>query len=124
MNLNERIKEERERLGYSQTAFAALAEASKHSQINWEKGIGTPTASVLAAWAPHGVDVLYILTGQRQAQTGVTLTPRQAAHLLRIQRGNAHIKDFIARSAQPLAIARRNVSRGGFGLHNALLRGC
>lgn len=68
MNLNERIKEERERLGYSQTAFAALAEASKHSQINWEKGVGTPTAAVLAAWAAHGLDVLYVVTGQR---TGV-----------------------------------------------------
>ena len=65
MNLNERIKEERERLGYSQTAFAALAEASKHSQINWEKGVGTPTAAVLAAWAAHGLDVLYVVTGQR-----------------------------------------------------------
>lgn len=65
MNLNERIKEERERLGYSQTAFAALAEASKHSQINWEKGTGTPTAAVLAAWAAHGLDVLYVVTGQR-----------------------------------------------------------
>lgn len=65
MNLDERIKEERERLGYSQTAFAALAEASKHSQINWEKGVGTPTAAVLAAWAAHGLDVLYVVTGQR-----------------------------------------------------------
>lgn len=69
MNLNERIKEERERLGYSQTAFAALAEASKHSQINWEKGTGTPTAAVLAAWAAHGLDVLYVVTGQRAGGT-------------------------------------------------------
>ena len=73
MNLNERIKEERERLGYSQTAFAALAEASKHSQINWEKGVGTPTAAVLAAWAAHGLDVLYVVTGQRMG--GAPMAP-------------------------------------------------
>lgn len=73
MNLNGRIKEERERLGYSQTAFAALAEASKHSQINWEKGTGTPTAAVLAAWAAHGLDVLYVVTGQRMG--GAPMAP-------------------------------------------------
>ncbi len=65
MNLCERIKEERERLGFNQTAFAALAEASKHSQINWEKGVGTPTAAVLAVWSAFGLDVLYVVTGQR-----------------------------------------------------------
>ena len=73
MNLNGRIKEERERLGYSQTAFAALAEASKHSQTNWEKGTGTPTAAVLAAWAAHGLDVLYVVTGQRMG--GAPMAP-------------------------------------------------
>ena len=73
MNLNGRIKEERERLGYSQTAFAALAEASKHSQINCEKGTGTPTAAVLAAWAAHGLDVLYVVTGQRMG--GAPMAP-------------------------------------------------
>lgn len=75
MNLNERIKEERERLGFSQTAFAALAEASKHSQINWEKGVGTPTAAVLAAWAAHGLDVLYVVTGRRM---GAAAAPQPA----------------------------------------------
>lgn len=76
MNLEARIKEERERLGHSQTAFAALAGASKHSQINWEKGVGTPTAAVLAAWAVHGLDVLYVVTGQR---AGGTAAPAPAA---------------------------------------------
>ena len=84
MNLNERIKEERERLGYSQTAFAALAEASKHSQINWEKGVGTPTAAVLAAWAAHGLDVLYVVTGQRSgAAAAAPVAAEPAAQLSR-----------------------------------------
>lgn len=68
MNLHERLKEERERLGHSQTAFAALAGASKHSQINWEKGAASPNAAALAAWSDEGLDVLYVVTGQR---TGV-----------------------------------------------------
>ena len=65
MNLHERLKEERERLGHSQTAFAALAGASKHAQINWEKGAASPNAAALAAWADAGLDVLYVVTGQR-----------------------------------------------------------
>lgn len=67
MNLFDRIKEERERLNYSQTAFAALADASKHAQINWEKGIASPNAAALAAWADVGLDVLYVVTGQHAA---------------------------------------------------------
>lgn len=58
-----RLKKERERLGYSQTAFAALVGASKHAQINWEKSIASPNAAALATWAKIGVDILYVITG-------------------------------------------------------------
>lgn len=76
MNLHERLKEERERLGHSQTAFAALAGASKHAQINWEKGAASPNAAALAAWAEAGLDVLYVVTGQRTG--GATAAPAPA----------------------------------------------
>lgn len=65
MNQGERIKKERERLGYNHTDFAALASAGKHSQINWEKGASFPNSAVLEAWAKVGLDVLYVVTGQR-----------------------------------------------------------
>lgn len=68
MNLHARLKEERERLGYSQTAFAALAGASKHSQINWEKGAASPNAEALAVWVEKGLDVLYVVTGQHESR--------------------------------------------------------
>ena len=90
MNLGERIKEERERLGYSQTAFAGLAEASKHSQINWEKGVGTPTAAVLAAWSSHGLDVLYVVTGQRAGGAAAPPPPRAVSEGDRILLENFH----------------------------------
>ncbi|WP_087515519.1 hypothetical protein [Pseudomonas sp. M30-35] len=60
-------------MGFSQTDFAALAGASKHAQINWEKGAAAPNAIALAAWAAYGLDVLYVVTGQRsQNMTGAT----------------------------------------------------
>lgn len=63
--ISSRIKEERHRLGYSQEAFAGLAGASKHSQINWEKGTFAPNADVLSVWMSSGADIPYILTGER-----------------------------------------------------------
>lgn len=59
-----RLKEERERLGYSQLDFAAVGGASKRSQIDWEQGKLVPNAEFLALVASElGVDVLYVLTG-------------------------------------------------------------
>lgn len=72
MNLQERLKAERERLGFNQTDFAAVAGASKHAQINWEKGASTPNAAALAAWAEHGLDVLFVVTGHRTNSDGAT----------------------------------------------------
>jgi len=74
MYVGKRLKEERERLGYSQPMFAALVGATKNSQINWEKGTASPNANALATWAAHGVDVLYVLTAQRAAPVEETLT--------------------------------------------------
>ncbi len=63
VGFGERLKEERERLGFNQTEFAALAGASKNSQYNYEKGDRSPDAAYLAAVAEKGVDILYVVTG-------------------------------------------------------------
>lgn len=62
--MGKRLKEERERLGFSQPAFAALAEASKSSQASWEKETAYPNAKALEVWARIGVDVSYVVTGK------------------------------------------------------------
>jgi transcriptional regulator with XRE-family HTH domain len=63
MQIFERLKTERERLGYNQTDFAALAHASRKTVFNWESGVGSPGADALAAWAQIGLDVLLVVTG-------------------------------------------------------------
>lgn len=60
-----RLTEERNRLGLSQEAFGAIAGVSKMSQLNYEKGVRKPDAGYLMAVAEQGVDVAYLLTGQR-----------------------------------------------------------
>lgn len=82
MNFGVRLKSERERLGYNQTDFAALAGASKHAQINWEKGTAHPNAAALAEWARAGADVLYMITGvEAQAHAG-TLAVKEVARII------------------------------------------
>lgn len=74
LDIASRVREERERLGFSQTAFAAIAEATRNSQLNWEKGSAAPNATALAAWAKVGADVLYIVTGQRSVDLASALS--------------------------------------------------
>ncbi|MEO9387121.1 helix-turn-helix domain-containing protein [Chromobacterium phragmitis] len=63
MSIGRRLKEERERLGFTQPAFAGLAETTKKSQIDYEKDATQPKAGYLAAIAEAGADVQYIVTG-------------------------------------------------------------
>jgi len=65
LNIGERLREERARLGLNQGDFAAVAKVSKTTQFNYEKGERSPDAAYLEAVAAAGVDVLYVLTGNR-----------------------------------------------------------
>ena len=76
--LGARLKEERERLGMNQTDFAAQGGVSKVTQFNYESGRRSPDALYLAAVGSLGVDVLYIVTGQR-ASEAVGLAPDEVA---------------------------------------------
>ncbi|ENX58184.1 MULTISPECIES: XRE family transcriptional regulator [Acinetobacter] len=60
-----RIKEERTRLDLNQPDFGAIAGASKRTVIEWEKDNSSPTAVQLSALSEVGVDVTYVITGNR-----------------------------------------------------------
>lgn len=64
--IGERLKEERDRLGLTQPQFAEAAGAAKRTLIEWEKGATAPNAVQLSALKEIGVDVLYVVTGQRE----------------------------------------------------------
>jgi len=51
----------------SQTEFAALGGAKKHSQINYEADKSSPSSDYLSLLAQHDIDVLYLLTGERRS---------------------------------------------------------
>ena len=66
-SLGTRLREERARLKCNQADFAALAGQRKNSLIKYEKDERSPDAKYLAALSEAGVDVLYVLTGRREA---------------------------------------------------------
>ena len=90
MHTGERIREERERLGFNQADFAALAGATRKTLFNWESGAASPNAAALAAWADAGLDVLYVVTGQRsQPVPPAQELPRQEQEWLALYRNSS-----------------------------------
>ncbi len=66
----EKIREERERLGLSQTEFGDAMGVTKKTQGLYERGEREPDGSYFQAAAAAGCDVLYILTGRREPKVG------------------------------------------------------
>lgn len=105
MGIGDRLKEERERLGFNQTEFAAQAGASKNSQYNYEKGERSPDAGYLAAVAGQGVDVLYVVTGVRKPLPANTISAEVAEFLEIYQHINETDRDVLFRMACAFAKA-------------------
>lgn len=81
--IGERLREERTRLGMSQPSFGEIGGVTKKTQMLYEGSERFPDAQYLAAVAASGVDVLYVLTGQRsQAVPTQTALPREQQVLL------------------------------------------
>lgn len=78
--LSERLREQREALGFTQQSLADLCGITARSQRNYESGERSPDAAYLAATAAAGADVLYILTGvSAKGHALIALQERAAA---------------------------------------------
>lgn len=65
MGIPERLKEVRQQAGMTQELLSEAIGVTKRSVINWETGAAAPGADALAKYADAGIDVLYIVTGER-----------------------------------------------------------
>lgn len=63
MDIGERLRKERQRLGMSQTELGAVGGLGKSTVIAYEAGRSYPDARFLAGLAERGVDVAYVVTG-------------------------------------------------------------
>lgn len=110
MSIAARIKEERERLGFSQSQFGAFVEVSKKTQIRWEQEDGAfPDVAQLAVWGDLGLDMVYVLTGKRSNEAISTNLPPDEQLLLEAYRGStaparkALLADLLTGSKRPKA---------------------
>lgn len=65
MHIGERLREERERMGLTQTATSKACGVAFRTYCDYEAGKSEPKASTLSALGDIGVDVLYVVTGHR-----------------------------------------------------------
>lgn len=72
MDIGKRLKEERERLGLSQTQLGDIANKGKTTVISWERGSAFPNADFLQIAASYGMDILYVVTGQKHENIATT----------------------------------------------------
>lgn len=66
-----RLASERQRLGMNQHQLSEACKVSKTSQVNYESGKRTPDTLYLTAAMQVGVDVMYVLCGQRHTTAEV-----------------------------------------------------
>lgn len=64
-NIGIRLKEERKRLDKNQTDFAEFCGFSRRTQVKYEKGDSSPDELYLYKASELGVDIAYVLDGER-----------------------------------------------------------
>jgi transcriptional regulator with XRE-family HTH domain len=75
--VGERLREERERLGLSQTEFGALLGVSRGTQKNYELGANSLDLRYVSALEECGVDAAFVLTGRRSTPLGQLFSPEE-----------------------------------------------
>jgi transcriptional regulator with XRE-family HTH domain len=85
MTLGERLKQERKRLGMTLADFAARGGIASNAQINYEQGSRQPRADYLASLDLIGVDVLYVVTGNRAPRSSIQMAMHEIDLIVHLQ---------------------------------------
>jgi transcriptional regulator with XRE-family HTH domain len=110
--LKNRLKEERERLGLTQEAFSAVAGAKRRTLVDWEKGVSSPTAAQMSLLSEIGVDVYYVLTGQRIG-LATTLSARESALVENYRASPEEAKKALETTSAALAQSPGAIKKAG-----------
>jgi len=81
MQLNgfgKRLKEERKRIGLTQEDLGRFGGVQPNTQSLYEKGERKPDITYLAGIEAAGIDILYVITGQRTPKGTDTLADDEA----------------------------------------------
>lgn len=97
MTIGKRLKAERERIGLNQTAFGAIGGVKKQAQLKYENDSSSPTANYLAEIAKIGVDIQYVIIGQRSNQA---VSPEESLLLETFRLSSPDVRNYMLRGAQ------------------------
>lgn len=116
-DIGERLRLERERLGLSQTTFAGVVNATKGSQINWEKGKTSPDAACLQGWAKIGVDIAYVVTGASASYSDSRMSADETVLLDSYRSANQTVRNtaltvLLSGGASPIGLDTRRSKKG------------
>lgn len=105
LTYGKRLKEERERMGLTQTALADIASVTKVTQINYEKDSRKPDIEYLELIKNAGVDILYVITGERGQ--GTKLSPDEVKLLNNYRHVSDDGKKMLLASSDALALTQQ-----------------
>ena len=100
--IGERLKDERQRIGVGQVSLADSCDISRSTLATWEKGDQSPSATALGVMAGLGIDVLYVITGNRAGQSEMTLAPAERDLLSAWRQADAKGRALLAAAADVL----------------------
>jgi transcriptional regulator with XRE-family HTH domain len=111
-HIGERLRGERARLGLSQVVFADACGVNRSTLASWEKGEQSPTAGVLSTMAGLGVDVLYVVTGERAPLSSGALSQEERQLVASYKQGDALARQALE-SVAAMAARSSSPSSGG-----------
>lgn len=111
--ISDRLKEERKRLGLTQTDMATAGGVQISAQSNYEKGTRRPDSDYLAAIANAGADVLYIVTGNRGRESEGALSEAESTLLTRWRSGSPALRGYLQEVGQVPTSGGNTVTIGG-----------
>ena len=113
LNFFERLREIRKGMNLTQADFGALAGVTVTAQLNYEKGTRNPDTAYLERLAAHGVDVVYLLTGERIPRGAAALSEAEAALIARYRSGSPALRGYLQEVGQAPATGGNAVTIGG-----------
>ena len=112
VSMGDRLRQERERLGLLQPEMAALGGAKPRTYQDWERGVAAVSAEFLAAVAPRGLDVSFVVSGVSASASALGLTPDEARILATYKQADSQARQALESVA---ALAARSPAPSSTG---------
>jgi len=105
MNLGDRLRRERLRLGLTQAELAAIGGVEPNALMRYEHGERQPRADFLAALDVVGIDLLFVVTGAKTKISVTDLAEEEQDFILRLRETPLRDRSAIMRVTASLAMS-------------------